>query len=259
MNVQMDASVCDGYTNQSQKARRVTEGWAGKNLFCVVCDCSRLITSANNTQAIDFVCPQCGAPYQLKAGRCWNEKRIPDAGYDAMIAALRSDRIPNLLVMQYSPDWFVENLMLVPSFFFSLAAVEKRRPLGPLARRAGWVGCNILLHAISEQGKIRLITDGDIREPQMIRNQYNLIQPLHKLDVGFRGWTLDVLRILQELRSPTFTLDAVYGFEHKLSKLYPNNRHIRDKIRQQLQVLRDLQFIDFLGAGRYQIRERIGS
>jgi type II restriction enzyme len=254
MNIQMDKSVCDGYANQSQKARRVTEGWAGANLFCVVCDCSRLITSANNTQAIDFVCPQCGASYQLKAGKRWNERRIPDAGYDAMIAALRSDRIPNLMVMQYSQNWFVENLMLVPSFFFSLAAVEKRRPLGPLARRAGWVGCNILLHTISEYGKIRLITDGEIHEPQMIRNQYKLTQPLRKLDVGVRGWTLDVLRILQELRTPTFTLDAVYGFEQKLSELYPKNRHIRDKIRQQLQVLRDLQFIEFLGAGRYKIR-----
>jgi type II restriction enzyme len=251
----MDASVGDGYSNLSQKARRVTEGWAGTNLFCMVCDCNRVITSANNTQAIDFVCPQCGAPYQLKASKRWNEKRIPDAGYAAMIAALQSDRIPNLLVMQYSPNWFVENLMLVPSFFFSLAAVEKRKPLGPHARRAGWVGCNILLQAISEEGKIRLVANGHIHEPQMIRTQYKLIQPLSKINVSVRGWTLDVLRVLQELQSPTFTLDVVYGFEHKLSMLHPDNRHIRDKIRQQLQVLRDLQFVDFLGAGRYQLRK----
>jgi type II restriction enzyme len=255
MNVQMNASVGDGYTNQSQKARRVTEGWAGTNLFCVACDCNHVITSANNTQAIDFICPQCDASYQLKAGKRWNERRIPDAGYDAMVTALRSDRIPNLLVMQYSQNWCVENLMLVPSFFFSLAAVEKRQPLGPLARRAGWVGCNILLHAISENGKIRLITDRCIHKPQTIRNQYKLVQPLSQLDVSVRGWTLDVLRVLQELRSPTFTLDAVYGFEQKLSKLHPDNRYIREKIRQQLQVLRDLQFVHFLGAGRYQLRE----
>ncbi len=255
MNVLMDTSVGDGYTNQSQKARRVTEGWAGTNLFCMVCDCNRVMTSANNTQAIDFVCPQCGAPYQLKASKHWNERRIPDAGYAAMIAALQSDKIPNLLIMQYSPLWFVENLMLVPSFFFSLAAVEKRKPLGPHARRAGWVGCNILLHAISEEGKIRLVANGHIQEPRIIRSQYKLLQPLSKINVSVRGWTLDVLRVLQELRSPTFTLDVVYGFEHKLSKLHPDNRHVRDKIRQQLQVLRDLQFVDFLGSGRYQLRK----
>jgi hypothetical protein len=32
--------------------------------------------------------------------------------------------------MQYSPKWFVENLMIVPSLFFSLAAVENADRLG---------------------------------------------------------------------------------------------------------------------------------
>ena len=257
MNVQMDVLVGDGYTSQSQKVRMVTESWAGANLFCAACDCNSVTASANNTQAIDFVCPKCSAPYQLKAGKRWNERRIPDAGYDAMVKALRNDRVPNLIVMQYSPTWQVENLMLVPSFFFSLAAVEKRKPLGPQARRAGWVGCNILLQAISNDGKIRLITNGNIREPEKIRNQYKLIQPLSKLSVDVRGWTLDVLRILQELGTDIFTLDAVYRFEQKLAKLHPDNHHIRDKIRQQLQVLRDLQLVDFLGSGRYQLRKII--
>jgi len=255
MNIQMNITAGDGYISQSQKVRRITEEWAGQNLFCAACESNRVITSANNTQAIDFVCPECGASYQLKAGQRWNERRIPDAGYNAMIAALQSDQVPNLLVMQYSQKWFVENLMLIPSFFFSQSAVEKRQPLGANARRAGWVGCNILLYAISEQGKIRLITDGNIHQPQMIRNQYKLLYPLSNINTGIRGWTLDVLRILQDLQSPSFTLDTVYRFEHKLAKIYPNNHHIREKIRQQLQVLRDLQFIDFLGSGRYQIRK----
>jgi len=33
-----------------------------------------------------------------------------------------------------------------------------------------------------------------------------------------------------------------------------NRRHIRDKIRQQLQVLRDMGFVEFLGAGKYRTR-----
>jgi hypothetical protein len=36
-----------------------------------------------------------------------------------------------------------------------------------------------------------------------------------------------------------FTNDDPYAFEPDLCKLYPANRHIRHKIRQQLQVLRD--------------------
>jgi type II restriction enzyme len=34
--------------------------------------------------------------------------------------------------------------------------------------------------------------------------------------------------------------------------LHPDNRHVRDKIRQQLQVLRNLGLVEFLGRGRYR-------
>ena len=38
---------------------------------------------------------------------------------------------------------------------------------------------------------------------------------------------------------PEFTTAAAYAFTRELEKLHPDNRHVRDKIRQQLQVLRD--------------------
>jgi type II restriction enzyme len=34
--------------------------------------------------------------------------------------------------------------------------------------------------------------------------------------------------------------------------VHPDNRHVRDKIRQQLHVFRDLGFVEFLGRGRYR-------
>ncbi|MDE1939805.1 MAG: hypothetical protein KGI68_12350, partial [Alphaproteobacteria bacterium] len=51
-----------------------------------------------------------------------------------------------------------------------------------------------------------------------------------------------------------FELDDVYGFEQRLSGIYPNNRHVKEKIRQQLQVLRDQGFLDFVSRGRYRLR-----
>jgi type II restriction enzyme len=48
------------------------------------------------------------------------------------------------------------------------------------------------------------------------------------------------------------TLQDVYAFAAHLEKLHPANRHVRDKIRQQLQVLRDLGLIEFLGRRGYQ-------
>jgi hypothetical protein len=36
-------------------------------------------------------------------------------------------------------------------------------------------------------------------------------------------------------------------------KKYPKNWHVRDKIRQQLQVFRDKGFLEFLGSGTYRL------
>jgi len=51
-----------------------------------------------------------------------------------------------------------------------------------------------------------------------------------------------------------FTLADVYAHAGALAKLHPQNRHVRDKIRQQLQVLRDLGLLEFLGGGSYRLR-----
>jgi type II restriction enzyme len=48
------------------------------------------------------------------------------------------------------------------------------------------------------------------------------------------------------------TLQDVYAFTAQLQTLHPDNRHVPDKIRQQLQVLRDLGLVEFLGGGRYR-------
>jgi type II restriction enzyme len=50
-----------------------------------------------------------------------------------------------------------------------------------------------------------------------------------------------------------FTLADVYAQAPRLEKLYPENRNVRPKIRQQLQVLRDQGYLEFLGDGRYRL------
>ncbi len=47
-------------------------------------------------------------------------------------------------------------------------------------------------------------------------------------------------------------LDTVEDRAAALAALHPGNRHVRPKIRQQLQILRDLGSIEFLAGGRYQ-------
>jgi hypothetical protein len=78
------------------------------------------------------------------------------------------------------------------------------------------------------------------------------VRPLEQLRVDARGWTLDVLNVVRALDKKEFVLQDVYAFAAQLQKLHPGNRHVPDKIRQQLQVLRILGFVEFLGHGCYR-------
>jgi len=73
------------------------------------------------------------------------------------------------------------------------------------------------------------------------------------LKVEKRGWTLDVLQVVQSLNKPEFSLHDVYAHADALAKLHPANRNIQPKIRQQLQVLRDMGLVEFLGRGLYRL------
>jgi type II restriction enzyme len=238
MILDMKQSAGFGYKSGCQITRRISEEWATENLFCAACNSNTVSRAPANTRAIDFRCPSCEAGYQLKAGRKWNERRVPDAGHSAMMAAIQSDRVPNLLVLQYTDHWQVYNLLLIPSFLFNASAIEKRKPLTLTARRAGWVGCNILLSAMPDYGKIRLVNSGIIAPPKIVRSQYRRLKPLAKLAPKVRGWTLDVLRAVQSLNKSEFALADVYAYEQRLQTLHLDNRNVRPKIRQQLQVLR---------------------
>ena len=98
MNLGLFSALGEKYKSNSQIARVVTEEWGTRNLYCPACNSNRIVQSPPNTRAIDFVCPECQQPYQLKSRRNWNENRVVDAGYAAMIAAIRSESIPNLFV-----------------------------------------------------------------------------------------------------------------------------------------------------------------
>ncbi|PRD45219.1 Dam-replacing domain protein [Phyllobacterium phragmitis] len=72
--------------------------------------------------------------------------------------------------------------------------------------------------------------------------------------VNAEGWLKDVYHCLLRIGKNEFSLSDVYGFEAELSKKYPNNNHVREKIRQQLQRLRDIGQIEFLGGGTYCLK-----
>src|ERR1051326_3826445 len=142
MRLSCDVPLALGYKSASQRARVLTESWCAREMYCPACDSSELTQSPTNTHAVDFNCPDCHEPFQLKSGTTWNGQKIVDSAYSAMIAAIKSERVPNLLVLQYTTCWDVANMMVIPKLFFTESIIEKRSPLASTARRAGWIGCN---------------------------------------------------------------------------------------------------------------------
>jgi type II restriction enzyme len=255
VEVALPTEGLDGYKSLSQRAGVASEAWAEQSLYCPCCNSPKLNLTPKNTPAIDFICQSCNSLFQLKAqGRRFSH-RIQDAAYSTMVRAIEENRTPNLYALHYDPSaWRVQNLTLIPNFAFPLSAIEKRNPLRPTARRAGWIGCNILLDAIPVDARIPIILDGVALPQKKVREQYTRIRPLEKLKSEQRGWTLDVLNFVRSLGKSEFDLSEVYKSEEKLSRLHPANRHVRDKIRQQLQILRDLGLLEFLGGGDYRLR-----
>ena len=88
---------------------------------------------------------------------------------------------------------------------------------------------------------VRRTVEGESRTviipPEELRERFKRVKPLKEIGVKERGWTLDVLNGIRRLGKVEFTNGDVYTLAEHLERLHPDNRHVRDKIRQQLQVL----------------------
>ena len=171
-----------------------------------------------------------------------------------MIERLQSDSNPNFFLLGYTPDYSVRNFMIIPKQFFTTSIIERRKPLAETARRAGWIGCNILLSSIPDFGKIYLVSDGAVIPRSTVLTKWRktlFLREENKMSV--RGWMLDIMRCIERVDRADFTLDDMYAFESELAAAHPENNHIKDKIRQQLQILRDKGYIDFVSRGHYRL------
>jgi type II restriction enzyme len=241
------------YDSGSQKARVLTESWAASEAFCPNCGSERLTQFHNNRPVADFHCPTCKEEFELKSQKAGFGSRIVDGAYQTMCKRLAERNNPNLMLLNYTPSVGVDNLFIVPKHFFVEEIIEKRKPLAEHARRAGWVGCNILLSRIPEAGKIYIVRNRVVVDRQKVLDQWRKTIFLREESKASQGWLLSVLKCVDDIGAREFSLDQVYAFERRLSDLFPMNRHVRQKIRQQLQVLRDRGYLEFLGSGRYRI------
>ena len=253
MDLKFDDSIANDYHSATQIARVLTEAWVGKNMFCPRCGNPYIEHFENNRPVADFFCPRCKNEYELKSKNGQLGTTINDGAYETMILRITGNQNPDFFFMSYSRQQLrVHDFMFVPKHFFVPDIIEKRKPLSPGAHRAGWVGCNIRLSEIPEQGKIAIVKNGIVEDVQNVVCKVAASCRLEIKDMNSRGWIFDILNCINRLPYVVFTLNDVYMFEPELTRKHPQNNNIKAKIRQQLQVLRDKDVIEFLGNGRYK-------
>lgn len=94
------------------------------------------------------------------------------------------------------------------------------------------------------------LPDFEIESPE---EKYDIIEIKEDiLTSSLTGWKLEVFKCAQSIPSQIFSLNEINKFEPHLKNIFPSNQYITAKIRQQLQYLRDLGLIEFLGNGRYK-------
>ena len=242
------------YKSSSQKIRVLTENWVDEEIFCPSCgaDVNRY---ENNRPVADFYCPICKEDYELKSKGNVIGSKIVDGAFKSLIERLNSNQVPNLFLLAYnSQNYEVLNFLVIPKYFFVPQIIEKRKPLSQVARRAGWVGCNIVLDNIPQAGKIFYIKNKVIQPKTAILESWQKTLFLNKEPkVTERGWLLDVMNCIDKLGKKQFSLSEVYDFEKELQVKHPKNLYLKDKIRQQLQILRDNGHLEFLGRGKYRL------
>ena len=259
MELTLDPSVAEGYRSRSQRARVITERWARENLFCPACPSEHLEALRANAMVTDYDCPSCEASYQLKSAAKAFGGSVANSAYGPKMEAIRDGQAPHYVFLRYSPQrWMVMDLFIVPGYFITPAIVEKRPPLPPTARRAGWVGSNILLRELPGDARVSVVANETALPPEDVRDAWSRFAFLGQGENAKGGWTADVLicvRRMQEMtNSDEFVLQDFYkAFEDYLGGLHPENRNVQPKIRQQLQILRDNRVLQFLKGGHYRV------
>jgi len=254
MNKFLDVELAAEYKNCSQKIRVMSEDWVKNEICCPKC-LKKLVKIKNNTPVMDFVCSDCDEQYELKSKKNNFGNKIVDGEYSKMIDRISSRNNTNFFFLNYNGcNYEVTNFFAIPKRFFVPSIIEKRKPLAVTAKRAGWTGCNILTSSLPESGKIYYIKEKQVFNIKSVKESWKKVSFLEaKKDILSTNWIIDVMKCIDRIKSKEFSLSDIYLFENELQLKYPNNHHIKDKIRQQLQFLRDKKYLEFKSKGKYKI------
>ncbi|WP_288428687.1 DpnI domain-containing protein [uncultured Spirosoma sp.] len=221
-------------------------------MYCPSCGNDNLNSFTNNNPVGDFFCLNCKSEYELKSNKNATSLKIVDGAYKSMIERISANNNPNFFFLNYSDRSFtVINFFVIPKHYFIFDVIEKRKPLSHSAIRAGWTGCNILLQNIPSSGRIFFVKNGQIEDREVVLENWRKTSFLSNQKPDKRQWTIEIIKLIEAIPSKTFALQDIYQYESTLKQNFPSNNSIKDKIRQQLQILRDKGLIEFKGNGKY--------
>lgn len=250
MKLYLSVELGKKYKNPSQIARVIIESWIKRELCCPNCSHFPLISYSNNYKSADFNCQMCREDFQVKATKKNIGKNLLGAEYKTTLKNI--GRI-NLIIVKYNPNiWIVQDVVLIPKNFFTFECVAPRKILPKTAKRKNWQGCKIV---IPETGKIFWVKSGVIQSNRIVYKQWkqkNLL--LENRSSESRIWLIDTILYIEKLKRKIFELNDLYKFETEFKRLHQNNNHIKDKLRQQIQILRDRGYLEFLGEGKYRLQ-----
>lgn len=249
----LNTTLSDNYKSWSQKARVMTEPWAIRNTFCPNCWSLKIEKYINNKPVADFYCDECKEDYELKSWKIEKFSNIVmDWSYKTMIERLESNTSPNFFVLQYNKKLEVLNYIAIPKYFVRHEDIVPRKTW--IKWRPNYIMCNISMKWIPESWKIFYIRNWEkINKKEVLYEWNKTIFLKEDKNIDSKGWILDIMKCIEMLHKKDFTLQEIYNFEPILKQKYPNNNFIKDKIRQQLQILRDKWYLEFVDSGKYRL------
>lgn len=170
-----------------------------------------------------------------------------------MINRITSDTNPNFFFLNYDKSSYdIINFVAVPSYLFVPNMIIARK--NGIPNRPNYIMCNIDISSIPNSGKIFYIQDKQLQSKEHILESWNKTKFLKEsMNIDAKGWLLDIINCIDKTKKTDFTLQDIYRFENFLKIKHPNNNNIQAKIRQQLQILRDKNFLKFTERGKYEL------
>ncbi len=235
----------------TQAIKKLSEFWVANNIFCPIC-WSALIQHKIDKPVNDLFCRDCKENFELKSSKwnLWNT--ILWGAYDVMIKEMTNNPM-HLFVLKYAEDYTIKNFLVVPKYFFIPEIIKKRNTSKVKQKNWTtrlWTWWNIMFDKIPESWKIHYISNGTYKTRTEILKEWEKIKFLEEEKTSSKWWIFDIMICIEKLNKREFHLKELDVFLDELQLKYPNNNFIKDKIRQQLQKLRDnwyLEFIDWKG------------